>query len=141
MQFDFRLPKLSGSGSTEKDIAELRSYLFQLVQALKIALGSSDGAGTDSVSGTSSGGSTAGKAELLRQVRAQLEKDFLPKSRFNAYFRVGLLGEDSEGQHYGVDIGKEDEDGNFSRAIRMEPGRLEFGGFIIRETDDELTIE
>lgn len=137
MQFDFRLPKLQGSGNTEKDMAALRSYLFQLVQALKIALGSSDGGDT----GTVSGGSTAGKTEILRKVRTQLEKEFLPKKKFNAYFRVGLLGEDEEGQHYGVDIGKEDKDGNFSRAVRIEPGRLEFGGFVIRETDDELTIE
>ena len=64
-----------------------------------------------------------------------------PKKKFNAWFRVGLLGEDSEGQHYGVDIGQEDKDGNFSRAVRVEQGRLEFGGFIIRETDGELTIE
>ena len=134
MQFDFRLPKLQGSGNTEKDMAELRSYLFQLVQALKIALGSSDGADA----ATASGGSTAG---ILRQVRTQLEKEFLPKKKFNAWFRVGLLGEDSEGQHYGVDIGQEDKDGNFSRVVRVEQGRLEFGGFTIRETDGELTIE
>ena len=137
MQFDFRLPKLQGSGNAEKDMAELRSYLFQLVQALKIALGSSVGADAT----TASGGSTAGKAEILRQVRTQLEKEFLPKKKFNAWFRVGLLGEDSEGQHYGVDIGQEDKDGNFSRAVRVEQGRLEFGGFTIRETDGELTIE
>ena len=55
---------------------------------------------------------------------------------FNAF-----AAQTGKGQHYGVDIGQEDKDGNFSRAVRVEQGRLEFGGFIIRETDGELTIE
>lgn len=119
MAMEFRPPNLTGSADEKVNLTELRRFLFQHIQQLNVALGQLESA-------IASGGQTQAAAEtgtgqIVKKVLAQTSREYLTKSWFNDYFRVGLLG----GQQYGVEIGHEestDGETTFRVAAKLTPG-------------------
>lgn len=124
MAMEFRLPNLTGSADEKVNIAELRRFLFQHIQQLNVALGQLEQL-MDSGSQTQAQAAQSGQGEIVKKVLAQTGKEYVGRSQFDRYIRMGLLGQDDAGEHYGVDIGRTQgtESGTvFRLAARLEPG-------------------
>lgn len=124
MAMEFRLPNLTGSADEKVNIAELRRFLFQHIQQLNVALGQLEQL-MDSGSQAQAQAAQSGQGEIVKKVLAQTGKEYVGRSQFDRYIRMGLLGQDDAGQHYGVDIGRTEstESGTvFRLAARLEPG-------------------
>lgn len=124
MAMEFRLPNLTGSADEKIDIAELRRFLFQHIQQLNVALGQLEQL-METGSQTQAQAAQSGQGEIVKKVLAQTGKEYVRRSQFDRYIRMGLLGQDDAGQHYGVDIGHtESTEGGtvFRLAARLEPG-------------------
>lgn len=124
MAMEFRLPNLTGSTDEKVNIAELRRFLFQHIQQLNVALGQLEQL-MDTGSQTQAQAAQSGQGEIVKKVLAQTGKEYVSRSQFDRYLRMGLLGQDDAGQHYGVDIGHAEstESGAvFRLAARLEPG-------------------
>ena len=124
MAMEFRLPNLTGSADEKVNIAELRRFLFQHIQQLNVALGQLEQL-MDSGSQAQAQAAQSGQGEIVKKVLAQTGKEYVGRSQFDRYIRMGLLGQDDAGQHYGVDIGRTQgtESGTvFRLAARLEPG-------------------
>lgn len=127
MAMEFRLPNLTGSADEKINIAELRRFLFQHIQQLNVALGQLEQL-MDTGSKTQAQAAQSGQGEIVKKVLAQTGKEYVGRSQFDRYLRMGLLGQDDAGQHYGVDIGHaESTEGTeggtvFRLAARLEPG-------------------
>nr|DAL12373.1 MAG TPA_asm: hypothetical protein [Caudoviricetes sp.] len=124
MAMEFRLPNLTGSADEKIDIAELRRFLFQHIQQLNVALGQLEQL-METGSQTQAQAAQSGQGEIVKKVLAQTGKEYVRRSQFDRYIRMGLLGQDDAGQHYGVDIGHtESTEGGtvFLLAARLEPG-------------------
>lgn len=124
MAMEFRLPNLTGSADEKINIAELRRFLFQHIQQLNVALGQLEQL-METGSQTQAQAAQSGQGEIVKKVLAQTGKEYVGRSQFDRYIRMGLLGQDDAGQHYGVDIGHtESTEGGtvFRLAARLEPG-------------------
>lgn len=124
MAMEFRLPNLTGSADEKVNIAELRRFLFQHIQQLNVALGQLEQL-MDSGSQAQAQAAQSGQGEIVKKVLAQTGKEYVGRSQFDRYIRMGLLGQDDAGEHYGVDIGRTQgtESGTvFRLAARLEPG-------------------
>lgn len=124
MAMEFRLPNLTGSADEQVNIAELRRFLFQHIQQLNVALGQLEQL-METGSQTQAQAAQSGQGEIVKKVLAQTGKEYVRRSQFDRYIRMGLLGQDDAGQHYGVDIGHtESTEGGtvFRLAARLEPG-------------------
>lgn len=124
MAMEFRLPNLTGSADEKVNIAELRRFLFQHIQQLNVALGQLEQL-METGSQTQARAAQSGQGEIVKKVLAQTGKEYVSRSQFDRYLRMGLLGQDDAGQHYGVDIGHAEstESGTvFRLAARLEPG-------------------
>ncbi len=124
MAMEFRLPNLTGSADEKVNIAELRRFLFQHIQQLNVALGQLEQL-MDSGSQAQAQAAQSGQGEIVKKVLAQTGKEYVGRSQFDRYIRMGLLGQDDGGEHYGVDIGRTQgtESGTvFRLAARLEPG-------------------
>lgn len=124
MAMEFRLPNLTGSTDEKINIAELRRFLFQHIQQLNVALGQLEQL-METGSQTQAQAAQSGQGEIVKKVLAQTGKEYVGRSQFDRYLRMGLLGQDDAGQHYGVDIGHtESTEGGtvFRLAARLEPG-------------------
>ena len=124
MAMEFRLPNLTGSTDETVNIAELRRFLFQHIQQLNVALGQLEQL-MDTGSQTQAQAAQSGQGEIVKKVLAQTGKEYVSRSQFDRYLRMGLLGQDDAGQHYGGDIGHAEstESGTvFRLAARLEPG-------------------
>lgn len=124
MAMEFRLPNLTGSADEKINIAELRRFLFQHIQQLNVALGQLEQL-METGSQTQAQAAQSGQGEIVKKVLAQTGKEYVSRSQFDRYIRMGLLGQDDAGQHYGVDIGHtESTEGGtvFRLAARLEPG-------------------
>lgn len=124
MAMAFRLPNLTGSADEKINIAELRRFLFQHIQQLNVALGQLEQL-METGSQTQAQAAQSGQGEIVKKVLAQTGKEYVRRSQFDRYLRMGLLGQDDAGQHYGVDIGHtESTEGGtvFRLAARLEPG-------------------
>lgn len=124
MAMEFRLPNLTGSADEKIDIGELRRFLFQHIQQLNVALGQLEQL-METGSQTQAQAAQSGQGEIVKKVLAQTGKEYVRRSQFDRYIRMGLLGQDDAGQHYGVDIGHtESTEGGtvFLLAARLEPG-------------------
>lgn len=124
MAMAFRLPNLTGSADEKINIAELRRFLFQHIQQLNVALGQLEQL-METGSQTQVQAAQSGQGEIVKKVLAQTGKEYVGRSQFDRYIRMGLLGQDDAGQHYGVDIGHtESTEGGtvFRLAARLEPG-------------------
>lgn len=124
MAMAFRLPNLTGSADEKVNIGELRRFLFQHIQQLNVALGQLEQL-METGSQTQAQAAQSGQGEIVKKVLAQTGKEYVGRSQFDRYIRMGLLGQDDAGQHYGVDIGHtESTEGGtvFRLAARLEPG-------------------
>lgn len=124
MAMAFRLPNLTGSADEKINIEELRRFLFQHIQQLNVALGQLEQL-METGSQTQAQAAQSGQGEIVKKVLAQTGKEYVGRSQFDRYIRMGLLGQDDAGQHYGVDIGHtESTEGGtvFRLAARLEPG-------------------
>lgn len=124
MAMEFRLPNLTGSADEKINIAELRRFLFQHIQQLNVALGQLEQL-METGSQTQAQAAQSGQGEIVKKVLAQTGKEYVGRSQFDRYIRMGLLGQDDAGQHYGVAIGRtESTEGGtvFRLAARLEPG-------------------
>lgn len=124
MAMEFRLPNLTGSADEKINIGELRRFLFQHIQQLNVALGQLEQL-METGSQTQAPAAQSGQGEIVKKVLAQTGKEYVRRSQFDRYIRMGLLGQDDAGQHYGVDIGHtESTEGGtvFRLAARLEPG-------------------
>lgn len=124
MAMEFRLPNLTGSADEKVNIGELRRFLFQHIQQLNVALGQLEQL-METGSQTQAQAAQSGQGEIVKKVLAQTGKEYVRRSQFDRYIRMGLLGQDDAGQHYGVDIGHtESTEGGtvFRLAARLEPG-------------------
>lgn len=124
MAMEFRLPNLTGSADEKVNIAELRRFLFQHIQQLNVVLGQLEQL-METGSQTQAQAAQSGQGEIVKKVLAQTGKEYVRRSQFDRYIRMGLLGQDDAGQHYGVDIGHtESTEGGtvFRLAARLEPG-------------------
>ena len=124
MAMEFRLPNLMGSADEKVNIGELRRFLFQHIQQLNVALGQLEQL-METGSQTQAQAAQSGQGEIVKKVLAQTGKEYVGRSQFDRYIRMGLLGQDDAGQHYGVDIGHtESTEGGkvFRLAARLEPG-------------------
>lgn len=124
MAMEFRLPNLTGSTDEKVNIAELRRFLFQHIQQLNVALRQLEQL-METGSQTQAQAAQSGQGEIVKKVLAQTGKEYVRRSQFDRYIRMGLLGQDDAGQHYGVDIGHtESTEGGtvFRLAARLEPG-------------------
>lgn len=124
MAMEFRLPNLTGSADEKVNIEELRRFLFQHIQQLNVALGQLEQL-METGSQTQARAAQSGQGEIVKKVLAQTGKEYVGRSQFDRYIRMGLLGQDDAGQHYGVDIGyTESTEGGtvFRLAARLEPG-------------------
>lgn len=124
MAMEFRLPNLTGSADEKVNIGELRRFLFQHIQQLNVALGQLEQL-METGSQTQAQAAQSGQGEIVKKVLAQTGKEYVGRSQFDRYIRMGLLGQDDAGQHYGVDIGHtESTEGGtvFRLAARLEPG-------------------
>lgn len=124
MAMEFRLPNLTGSADEKINIAELRRFLFQHIQQLNVVLGQLEQL-METGSQTQAQAAQSGQGEIVKKVLAQTGKEYVRRSQFDRYIRMGLLGQDDAGQHYGVDIGHtESTEGGtvFRLAARLEPG-------------------
>lgn len=129
MAMEFRLPNLTGSTDEKINIAELRRFLFQHIQQLNVVLGQleqlMDTGSQTKAKAAQSGQGEIGQGEIVKKVLAKTGKEYVRRSQFDRYIRMGLLGQDDAGQHYGVDIGHtESTEGGtvFRLAARLEPG-------------------
>ena len=140
MTLEFRLPTLQGSGDTQRDLEAVKRYLFQTVQQLNAAMEVL----TREKETTESTGGTGNTTAIYKKVKGQLEREFLAKEQFNKFFRVGLLYQDESGQHYGVEIGRQETEADgskkFKAAARLEPGEITIDGYTIQTGDGHLTI-
>ena len=124
MAMEFRLPNLTGSADEQVNIGELRRFLFQHIQQLNVVLGQLEQL-METGSQTQAQAAQSGQGEIVKKVLAQTGKEYVRRSQFDRYIRMGLLGQDDAGQHYGVDIGHtESTEGGtvFRLAARLEPG-------------------
>lgn len=124
MAMAFRLPNLTGSADEKINIGELRRFLFQHIQQLNVVLGQLEQL-METGSQTQAQAAQSGQGEIVKKVLAQTGKEYVGRSQFDRYIRMGLLGQDDAGQHYGVDIGHtESTEGGtvFRLAARLEPG-------------------
>nr|DAW55240.1 MAG TPA: hypothetical protein [Caudoviricetes sp.] len=124
MAMEFRLPNLTGSADEKVNIGELRRFLFQHIQQLNVALGQLEQL-METGSQAQAQAAQSGQGEIVKKVLAQTGKEYVGRSQFDRYIRMGLLGQDDAGQHYGVDIGHtESTEGGtvFRLAARLEPG-------------------
>ena len=124
MAMEFRLPNLTGSADEKINIAELRRFLFQHIQQLNVVLGQLEQL-METGSQTQAQAAQSGQGEIVKKVLAQTGKEYVGRSQFDRYIRMGLLGQDNAGQHFGVDIGHaESTEGGtvFRLAARLEPG-------------------
>lgn len=161
MAMEFRLPNLTGSADEKVNIAELRRFLFQHIQQLNVALGQLEQL-MDSGSQAQAQAAQSGQGEIVKKVLAQTGKEYVGRSQFDRYIRMGLLGQDDAGQHYGVDIGRTQgtESGTvFRLAARLEPGEswlydgsgnkvlgvvgstVRIGGYTIETSGGKITID
>lgn len=124
MAMEFRIPNLTGSADEKVNIAELRRFLFQHIQQLNVVLGQLEQL-METGSQTQAQAAQSGQGEIVKKVLAQTGKEYVGRSQFDRYIRMGLLGQNDAGQHYGVDIGHtESTEGGtvFRLAARLEPG-------------------
>lgn len=124
MAMAFRLPNLTGSADEKINIGELRRFLFQHIQQLNVVLGQLEQL-METGSQAQAQAAQSGQGEIVKKVLAQTGKEYVGRSQFDRYIRMGLLGQDDAGQHYGVDIGHTEstESGTvFRLAARLEPG-------------------
>lgn len=124
MAMAFRLPNLTGSADEKINIGELRRFLFQHIQQLNVVLGQLEQL-METGSQAQAQAAQSGQGEIVKKVLAQTGKEYVGRSQFDRYIRMGLLGQDDAGQHYGVDIGHtESTEGGtvFRLAARLEPG-------------------
>lgn len=158
MIFEFRLPNMQQGQDEKQQLQYIKNFLFQHIQQLNLAMAelSKQETGESAADQKTQTGDSPGR--LFRRVKEQMRKEFLGKDKFNAYFRVGLLGQ----EEYGVEIGRtvtREEEKVFLPAARLMPGKtvffdedgnqvaaiadgaLEMGSYTISERNGHLTIQ
>ena len=145
MEYEFTLPNLTGdTGSSAKELIALRRYLFLHIQELNAALQAQEQTILQTQSQQESL-SASERQTAYRKLAAQAARDYLPRSRFDACFRAGVLYRDEDGDHWGVELGFTPQDtGEFQAAARFLPGECrlydETGKEILSFADGEAKL-